>query len=91
MILYNTISLQKELKEMKKTVLSTASVTYAMKGIRLLSSSKITSKLVKIDSASSSSGCTHGIMINEADFLNAVRILRDHGIPYSLYGDNIVK
>ena len=83
--------MQKEMQEMKKTVLSTASVTYAMKGIRLLSSLKIPSKLVKIDSGTSSSGCTHGIMINDKDFLSAVKILRDNNIPYSFYKDNIIK
>lgn len=73
---------------MKKIVLSSASVTYAIKGVRLLSSAKIPSKLVKIDSGVSSFGCTHGVMINESDFLSAVRIFRENGLPYSVYKDN---
>ena len=76
---------------MKKTVLSTVSITYATKGIRLLSASKIKAKLVKIDSRSSDSGCTHGIVINDSDFLSAVKILRENGIQYSVYKDNIIK
>lgn len=76
---------------MKKTVLSTVSVTYAMKGVKLLSSAKITAKLVKTDHNVSSSGCTHGIMINDSDFLSAVKILRDNGLPYSVYKDDITK
>ena len=74
---------------MKKVVLSTASVTYAVKGARLLSSAKIPSKLVKIDPSAASTGCTHGIMINENDFLSAVKLLRDSSIPYSVYKGNI--
>ena len=76
---------------MNKIVLSTASVTYAIKGTRLLSSAKIPSKLVKIDTSTTNTGCTHGIMINENDFLSSVKILRDNGIPYSVYKDRFIK
>ena len=83
--------MQKELKKMKKTVLSTVSVTYAMKGIRLLSSNKLPCKLVKIDTNTSGYGCTHGIMLNDSDFFSAVKILRENNIPYSIHRDDVSK
>ena len=84
MITYTTIY-AKGASGMRKIVLSTPSVTYAMKGVRLLSLAKIAAKSVKTDSSKTGSGCTHGIMINYDDFLGAVRVLRDNDIPYSVY------
>ena len=69
---------------MNKTIITTDSVTYAIKARRLLSSIGISSKLIKIDALLSKTGCTHGILIKENDFLSTVKVLRDNNINYSV-------
>ena len=52
-----------------------------MKLRRLLVRSGIKSKLVKVVN----NGCLHGVEINSIDFYNAIMIIREHGIEYSVY------
>ncbi len=73
---------------MNKTILTTESVTYAIKAKRLLSYSGIQSKLIKVDPSIKRNGCTHGILINNRDFLSAVKVLRDNEINYSVIERN---
>ncbi|MBQ9070447.1 MAG: DUF3343 domain-containing protein [Clostridia bacterium] len=72
---------------MKKVIITVSSVTYAIKGRKLLSKQNIDSRIVKIDASQSNNGCTHGIEFNSSLLLEAVRILRENGIAYSLYGE----
>lgn len=83
MILYPTLNV-KGAKDMNKIIITTESVTYAIKARRLLFSVGIPSKLIKIDASLSERGCTHGVMISERDFLSAAKILRDNGLNYSV-------
>ena len=69
---------------MNKIIITMESVTYAAKARKLLASVGISSKLIKTDTSLSSSGCTHGILINNRDFLSTVKMLRDSDIPYSV-------
>ena len=64
---------------------SLGSVTYAMKGQKLLSSMKIHSKLIKLDVGKSADGCIYGLVINLADYPNAAIRLRKEGISFSLF------
>ena len=69
---------------MGKIIITFKSVTYAIKAKKLLLKSGMEAKLVKI-SKDTLSGCTHGIEIPENLFLNAIGILRNFGIEYSVY------
>lgn len=69
---------------MGKIIITFKSVTYAIKAKKLLLKSGTEAKLVKI-SKDALSGCTHGVEISEGLFLNAIGILRNSGIEYSVY------
>lgn len=69
---------------MNKMILTTESVTYAIKARRLLSYAGIQSKLIKVDASIKNRGCTHGVLINNRDFLSAVKVLRDNELNYSV-------
>lgn len=66
---------------MNTNIITVESVTIAMKLRRLLVRSGIKSKLVKVVK----NGCLHGVEINSIDFYNAIMIIREHGIEYSVY------
>ena len=70
---------------MNKTTISLGSVTYAIKAQKLLSGKKIHSKLIKLDTGQSASGCIYGLVISSPDYLNAVMELKKEGIAFSLY------
>ncbi len=59
-------------------------MTYAIKARKLLSSSGIFAKLIKVDSNENTSGCTHGIEINYNDFFAAIGKIKDSNIPYNI-------
>ena len=69
---------------MRKIIITTASVTIAMKAKRLLEAQNFNTRLVKIDNISKSKSCTHGIEIDYKDFLAAVSILKSNNIPYNV-------
>ena len=74
---------------MNKTVLTVETVTYAMKARKLLLRCGIQSKLIKTDSQVSGTGCRHGLEISSKDYFEAVKILGDGGIRFSVPKSNI--
>ena len=72
---------------MDTTTITVGSVTYAIKVKKLLERAGIRSNLIKVDASRSSKGCTYGIKINTAFFYDAVSIMKNHGINYSVYSD----
>ena len=62
-----------------------ASMTYANKAKRLLSRANIQSKLIKL-TAEDEGGCVHGISVFDADYYDSVRIFRENGLEYKVYG-----
>ena len=69
---------------MKKIIITTGSVTFAMKAKRLLESQGIPSPVIKLDSVKTENGCTHGIEIDYKNFLATVSLLKSKGIPYKV-------
>lgn len=72
---------------MNTTTLTVGSVTYAIKVRKLLERAGVKSKLIKVDSSKSKSGCTYGIQLQSALFYDAVNILKNNGISYSVYNE----
>ena len=70
---------------MNTTILTVGSVTIAMKVRKLLSKKGIRSKLIKVDASKATNGCSYGIKILSEVFYDAVILLRDAGIDYSVY------
>ena len=69
---------------MAKTIFTFDSVTYALKGRKTLTRAGIQARLIKV-AAELTRGCTYGIEIENSFFLDAVRVLKNAGISYSLY------
>ena len=69
---------------MNTTVLTLGSVTYAIKGRKLLMRAGINSKLVKVSGGTVGAGCNHGLEISSDDFYSAVSVLRAAGVAYSV-------
>ena len=63
-----------------------SSVTYATKAKRALASISINAKLIKIDTRITNGNCKYGLMINNKEYLSAIRCLVDNKIPYSVTG-----
>ena len=72
--------------DLKRTIITLGSMTYAIKAKRLLGSIGIPSRLIKVDSTESKEGCQYGIEIPYAAFMHAIDILRSNRIPYSVSG-----
>ena len=70
---------------MKKTTVTLDSVTYAIKLRKLLSKAKIKSRLIKVSDGAKLGGCAHGVEFDEEYFYDAVVIMKENGINYSLY------
>ncbi len=70
---------------MNKTTISVGSITYAQKAKRLLRLVDIHTKLVKLDTAKTLGGCTHGLELDERDYYLAVMELKKAGIHYMIY------
>ena len=70
---------------MKKTTVTLDSVTYAIKLRKLLSRAKIKSRLIKVSDGAKLGGCAHGVEFDEEYFYDAVVIMKENGINYSLY------
>lgn len=67
---------------MNKTTITLGSVTYAMRLKKLLTREGIKSRLIKVDAGQNNLGCTHGIEVDERDFLSCVVIMKNNGIEY---------
>lgn len=70
---------------MENTTLILGSVTYAVKARRLLARSGINARLIKLSGKETADGCSHGIELASSRFFEAVVILKENGIAYSLY------
>ena len=73
---------------MKKTTIILRSVTYAVKLSRLLKRARIPHRLVKVDTSKLGNGCSHGVEIDDSDFLGCVVIMKENGILYSILGES---
>lgn len=73
---------------MNTTTITVGSVTYALKVRKMLERAGIRSDLIKINASRSKSGCTYGIKINSAYFYDAVSIMKNNGIQYSVLPNN---
>ena len=69
---------------MRKIIITTSSVTTALKAKRLLESQSITARLIKMDSLKGINECTHGLEIDYKTFFDAVTILKSRNISYSV-------
>ena len=68
---------------MDTTALAVESITYAIKGRKLLRQAGIPSKLIK-PANKNSNGCGYAIEIYRSDFLAAVAVLRKNFINYTV-------
>ena len=65
-------------------MIAVQTVTYAIKARKLLLRCGIQSKLIKTDSQDSGTGCRHGLEISNKDYFEAVKILGENGITFSV-------
>ena len=70
---------------MKNAILAVGTMTNALKARKLLQKSNVRSKLIKLDSTKTLTGCSYGLEIFERDLYSAFSILRDAEISYSIY------
>ncbi len=70
---------------MNTRTISVGSITYAQKAKRLLRLVNIHAKLIKLDTAITLGGCTHGLELSERDYYLAVMELKKAGIHYMNY------
>ncbi len=70
--------------DLNKTVVTVETVTYAMKARKLLLRCGIQSKLIKTDSQDSGTGCRHGLEISNKDYFEAIKVLGENGIRFSV-------
>ena len=69
---------------LENTTITVGSVTYAMKARRLLLHAGIRAKTVRI-LPEGKRGCNHALIIPSSRFFDAVVILKENAIPYSLH------
>ena len=74
--------------DLNKTVVTVETVTYAMKARKLLLRCGIQSELIKTDSRDSGTGCRHGLEISNKDYFEAIRVLGENGIKFSVPKSN---
>ncbi len=58
------------------------SITYALKGQRLLSSYDVESKIIKVRSGSASGGCAYGLEFDCINMNTVTALLRREGLQY---------
>ena len=69
---------------MNKTTIIIGSVTQAIKLKKLLLRAGIDSIVVKVDNNENGKGCSHGVEISSLDFYQAVVVMRENNINYSV-------
>ena len=69
---------------MNTIIITVSSVTYAIKAKRLLERERIKATLIKSSSSKSNEGCTYGVKIDSNYLYDAVAILKNKGIQYSV-------
>ena len=72
---------------MNITTVTVGSVTYAIKVKKILSGIGIKSKLIKVDSSKSQSGCEYGVEFPSPYFLDVVSELKRQKINYTVYSE----
>ena len=68
---------------MNTITIKVSSITYAIKAKKLFERAGIKAALIK-DSSAAAKGCTYGVNINSSFFYDAVSILKNYGIEYSV-------
>ena len=69
---------------MPKIIVTFNSITYALKGRKILTRAGIVSKLIKVDS-DLTGGCTYGVEIEDRYYFDAIGALKNAGINYSVH------
>ncbi len=59
-----------------------ASFTYANKAKKLLARANVYSKLIKLGTQETGTGCTHGLSVSGENYYRAVEILRSNNVNY---------
>lgn len=72
---------------MKYAILAIGTMTNAIKARKLLGKSNIRSKLIKLDTTKTITGCAYGLEIPNNELYSAFSILRNDEIPYSIYNE----
>ena len=70
------------------TTITVDSVTYAVKAKKILERRGIRCKLIKVNASSANKGCSYGISIASSHFYDAVLVLKNNGIVYSVHTEN---
>ena len=73
---------------LKKSIITFASITHALKARRQLSRVSIGATLVKLDSDEEATGCRYGLEIYTADLYSAIALLRGAGLEYKVRDAN---
>lgn len=68
---------------MNKPIITTSSMTYALKVNSVLSTHSIPSEIIRLNNDVSNTGCSYGVSIDNSYLKNALRILDSNKIPYS--------
>ena len=68
---------------MNTVTIKVSSITYAIKAKKLFERAGIKASLIK-DSSGGANGCTYGVTIYSSFFYDAVSILKNYGIEYSV-------
>ena len=69
---------------MGKITIRLSSVTYAMKVKKMFLRNGISANVVKTGISSKDNGCAYGLNINRSNLFDAIRLLKESGIAYSL-------
>ena len=66
-------------------ILTVKNMTFAQKAKKILARGGIDISVRRLDDAQTASGCGFGIVIPYTKHYEAIELLRESGIPYSLY------
>ncbi len=72
-----------------KCIIAVRSVTYAIKGVSILSALGIRARTVKLRADRTKNGCAYGISLDRVDAEDAVRALLGGGVRYTEVIDDI--
>lgn len=72
---------------MNAIIITVSSITYALKAKKLFEREGIKATLIKKDLSKNTKGCTYGIKIDARYLYDAVAILKNKGIDYSVNSD----
>ena len=72
---------------MNTIIITLSSVTYALKAKKLLERAGIKGTLIKNDSSKNEKGCTYGVRIDARHLYDAIAILKNKEIQYSVSSD----